>query len=69
MEITVLVVMIVGISLSEIIKPESEITGHRLNIFFFFFDMEIRNISRYFLNWYMKFNFQVLLSIMEALAA
>ena len=68
MEITVLVVMIVGISLSEIIKPESEITGHRLNIFFFF-DMEIRNISRYFLNWYMKFNFQVLLSIMEALAA
>ena len=68
MEITVLVVMIVGISLSEIIKPESEITGHRLNIFFFFY-MEIRNISRYFLNWYMKFNFQVLLSIMEALAA
>ena len=68
MEITVLVVMIVGISLSEIIKPESEIIGHRLNIFFFF-DMEIRNISRYFLNWYMKFNFQVLLSIMEALAA
>ena len=35
MEITVLVVMIVGISLSEIIKPESEIIGHRLNIFFF----------------------------------